>query len=84
MHNYPKQSVACEKMGGYRGALDPKTFRKYVWIVITAIAHLKPVVVSVLYFDVHFVSFVLSTFLQIYLENRYKDDNGRSCLLSVG
>ena len=27
--------------------------------------------------------FAYSTFLQIYLENCYKDDGGRSCLLSV-
>ena len=58
MRNYPKQSVACEKMGGCRGALDPKTLRKYVWIVITAIASLESVVVSVLCFAVHsFVCF---------------------------
>ena len=24
LRNYPKQSVACEKMGGCRGPLDPK------------------------------------------------------------
>lgn len=43
---YPKQNVACSAAGGTRGAIDPKTFRKYIWPMVSAIADLEQVVVS--------------------------------------
>ena len=46
MKVYPKQGVVCSIAGGSSGAVDPKTFRKYMWPFIHAIADLEPVVVS--------------------------------------
>lgn len=46
MKVYPKQGVVCSIVGGSSGAVDPKTFRKYMWPFIHAIADLEPVVVS--------------------------------------
>ena len=43
---YPTQNVACSAAGGTRGAIDPKTFRKYIWPFVSAIADLEQVVVS--------------------------------------
>jgi len=43
---YPKQNVACSAAGGTRGAVDPKTFRKYVWPFVSAISDLEQIVVS--------------------------------------
>jgi hypothetical protein len=46
MKVYPKQEPACSIAGGSNGAVDPKTFRKWVWLFIPAIAELELVVVS--------------------------------------
>ena len=46
MKAYPKQGVACSMAGGKNGAIDPKTYRKYMWPFIHAIAELEPFVVS--------------------------------------
>lgn len=43
---YPKQGPACSSAGGSKGAIDPKTWRKYIWPFVFRIADLVPVVVS--------------------------------------
>ena len=50
---YPKETVLCGAMGDDKRAIDPKTIRKYIWPIITAIASLEQHVVSIVcsYFD---------------------------------
>ena len=43
---YPKQGPVCSIVGGSDGAIDPKTFRKWVWAFIFAISYLEEEVVS--------------------------------------
>ena len=43
---YPKQGPVCSLVGGSNGAVDPKTFRKWVWKFIFNISFLDEVVVS--------------------------------------
>ena len=43
---YPKQGPVCSLVGGIKGAVDPKTFRKWVWKFIFNIELLDKVVVS--------------------------------------
>ena len=56
---YPKQATVCSTVGGSTGAIDPKTFRKYMWPFIHAVSDLEPVVVSMKYFC--FIIFLNST-----------------------
>ena len=44
---YPRQGAVCSTVGGSSGAIDPKTFRKYMWPFIHAMANLESVVVSI-------------------------------------
>ena len=45
---YPKQGPACSAVGGSeRGAVDPRTHRKWVWAFIEAIERLSDLVVSI-------------------------------------
>ena len=44
---YPRQGAVCSTVGGSSGAIDPKTFRKYIWPFIRAMADLEPAVVSI-------------------------------------
>jgi hypothetical protein len=46
MKAYPKQGPGCSVVGASAGAVDPKTFRKWVWVFIGAIADLVDEVVS--------------------------------------
>jgi hypothetical protein len=46
MKCYPTEEPACAAAGGQRGAVDPKTLRKYIWPFIVAIADLESHVVS--------------------------------------
>lgn len=46
---YPKQGPACSSAGGSKGAIDPKTWRKYIWPFVFRIADLVPVVVSFIF-----------------------------------
>ena len=48
---YPKEGLACAVIGGSGGAVDPKTFRKWVWLFIAVIADLKECVVSFCKYD---------------------------------
>ena len=50
MKCYPTEEPACAAAGGQRGAVDPKTLRKYIWPFIVAIADLESHLVSYLYF----------------------------------
>ncbi len=43
---YPRQSAVCSMVGGSTGAIDPKTFWKYMWPFIYSVANLETVVVS--------------------------------------
>ena len=43
---YPKQGPVCSIVGGLDGAIDPKTFRKWVWAFIFAVSYLEEEVVS--------------------------------------
>ena len=51
MKAYPKQGPACATVGASSGAVDAKTFRKWVWAFIKAIVELEEVVVS-LFFNI--------------------------------
>jgi hypothetical protein len=46
MKVYPKQGPGCAVVGASSGTIDPKTFRKWVWAFIVAIAELVNTVVS--------------------------------------
>ena len=46
MKNYPKQQGGCASAGGSSGAIDPKTYSKYLWPFIDAIAYLEQHLVS--------------------------------------
>jgi hypothetical protein len=43
---YPKQEERCATAAGEKGAIDPKTWRKYLWPMIYALSDLESVVVS--------------------------------------
>ncbi|KAL9180930.1 hypothetical protein ACHAXT_009735 [Thalassiosira profunda] len=45
MNAYPKQDAGSATAGGSGGALDPKTWRKYLWPFVEAIAYLEQFVV---------------------------------------
>ena len=44
---YPKESPGCAVVGGLRGAIDPETMRKWVWLFLECINNLADEVVSV-------------------------------------
>ena len=46
---YPKQSPGCLVVGASSGAVDPKTFKKWVWMFIENIQELVDEVVSILF-----------------------------------
>ena len=46
MKAYPLQAQGCAAVGGSGGAVDPKTYRKWVWAYIEAISDLELEVVS--------------------------------------
>jgi len=48
MKAYPLQAQGCAAVGGYGGAVDPKTYRKWVWAYIEAVSDLELEVVSLL------------------------------------
>ncbi len=48
MKVYPKQGLGCAAVGGSeRGAVDPRTHRKWVWKFIEAIAELVDIVARI-------------------------------------
>jgi hypothetical protein len=44
---YPSEAPGCSAVGGSKGAIDPKTLRKWVWLFIECIAELADDVVSI-------------------------------------
>jgi hypothetical protein len=46
MKVYPQEAPACSAVGGSGGAVDPKTLRKWVWLIMKRIAKLADNVVS--------------------------------------
>ena len=42
---YPREGPGCAAVGGSRGAVDPKTMRKWVWLFLERIAELADEVV---------------------------------------
>jgi len=44
---YPREAPGCSAVGGSKGAIDPKTLRKWVWLFIEKIAELADEVVSI-------------------------------------
>jgi len=40
MKVYPREAPACSAVSGSGGAIDPKTLRKWVWIIMERIAKL--------------------------------------------
>ena len=47
---YPKQEEACAAAAGEKGAIDPKTWRKYIWPMIYALSDLESAVVSLIFY----------------------------------
>ena len=50
MKVYPKQDAGSVTAGGYGGAIDVKTWRKYFWPFVEAIAHLDQHLVRGLFY----------------------------------
>lgn len=46
MKQYPVEGLACGAVGGSKGKIDPKTYRKWVWPFLCALSELEPYVVS--------------------------------------
>jgi hypothetical protein len=46
---YPREAPGCSRVGGSKGAIDPKTLRKWVWLLIERIAELADEVVSIFF-----------------------------------
>ncbi len=44
---YTREAPGCSTVGGSKGAIDPKTLRKWVWLFIERIAELADEVVSI-------------------------------------
>ena len=43
---YPKEGPGCTAVGASKGAIDPKTMRKWVWLFLERICELADEVVS--------------------------------------
>ncbi len=52
MKVYPREGPGCAAVDGSRGAVDPKTMRKWVWLFLERIAELAEEVVSSLLYCV--------------------------------
>ncbi len=42
---YPREAPGCSAVGGSKGAIDPKTLQKWVWLFIERITELEDEVV---------------------------------------
>ena len=47
---YPREAAGCSAVGGGGGAIDPKTLRQWVWLMIERIGELADDVVSIYFF----------------------------------
>ena len=75
MKLYGTEPEMCANAGGSCGAIDPKTFRKWVWPFIEALAELQYKVVSI--FCLHctlflFILLIFSLCLRFYLRTDLK------------
>ncbi len=75
---YPRQSAVFSTVGGSTGAIDPKTFRKYMWPYIRSIVDLETTMVSMISFKLYSLYFLKNVF-------RCRNDSGslNNCLISV-
>ena len=46
---YPREGPGCSAVGGSKGAIDPKTMRKWVWLFLERIAELAGNVINYLF-----------------------------------
>ena len=90
---YPKEGPGCAAVGGSKGAIDPKTMRKWVWLLLERIGELADEVVS-LGFPSCPSGIVISpppfchrccplAKPQINFESRLVDDALNDCLMSI-
>ena len=71
---YPREAPGCAAVGGSKGAIDPKTMRKWVWLMLERIADLADIVVSACSCS-FFPRFHLTSFFRPPISR-----NHRSCL----
>ena len=79
---YASEVVHCAIAGG----VDEKTFRKWSWLFVSAIADLSPNVVSLNsqdHFLRNYASFSWLLFPKIVWANRFRNSIGNLCLVSV-
>jgi len=55
MKAYPLQATGCATVGGSGGAVDAKTYRKWVWAYIEAVSFLVHEVVRILLYFIYFI-----------------------------
>ena len=79
LKNYRKEKTMCSLLGG----IDPKTFRKWIWIFKDAICELEYDVVSVIMIISFILSYIklLSFNIQIVWERRFERNKGNGCLI---
>jgi len=63
MKVYPKQEGGSSAAGGSSGVIDPKTWRKYIWPFIEAIAYLEQFVVS--YFCMLILTYITISYVVV-------------------
>ena len=88
MKVYPREAPACSAVGGSGGAVDPKTLRKWVWLIMERVAELADDVVSNIFLSALTSTIILSpptfTAAQIVFESRLgAHDVGNDCLMSI-
>jgi hypothetical protein len=88
---YPKEGPGCAAVGASKGAIDPKTMRKWVWLFLERINELADHVVS-LFSRRAFAKHVLTPSsrrrcslvkLQINFDSRLVDDELNHCLMTI-
>jgi hypothetical protein len=53
---YPREGPGCSAVGGSKGAIDPKTMQKWVWLFLECIAKLADDVVSKINLFISFIA----------------------------
>jgi hypothetical protein len=87
---YPMDAPGCSAVSGSKGAIDPKTMRKWVWLFLEHIAKLADDVVSDLISSYpcpllsHLVaSSIILHQTHIIFESRLINDIGNDCLMTI-
>jgi hypothetical protein len=91
---YPREAPGCSAVGGSKGAIDPKTLRKWVWLFIERIAELADDVLSIVSCRGRWqprtslphltVTVPVVAILQIDFESRLGAHNvGNDCLMTI-